>query len=111
MDSTTYVKNIGIEGIQRPENICNDEKCPWHGNVRIRGFTFEGEVKRINHNIALVEFKRYYYVPKYERYEIRISRIKAHIPGCLNIKIGDNVLIGETRPLSKTIRFVVINKK
>ncbi|MGC9079298.1 MAG: 30S ribosomal protein S17 [Nanopusillaceae archaeon] len=110
MDKTTYVKDIGIEGVKAPENTCNDKKCPWHGEVRIRGFIFEGYVERVKHGIARIIIKRYHYHQKYERYEIRISKIKAHVPKCLDIKPGDRVLIGETRPLSKTIHFVVVNK-
>nr|WP_231434482.1 30S ribosomal protein S17 [Candidatus Nanopusillus massiliensis] len=34
---------------------------------------------------------------------IRRSKIKSHIPKCLDIKEGDDVIIGETRPISKTI--------
>lgn len=111
MVQKTYVKDIGIEGINPPEKICDDKKCPWHGEIRIRGFLFEGKVERIRRRIALVTFHRYYYVPKYERYMIRRSKIKAHVPKCLDIKEGDEVIIGETRPLSKTINFVVISKK
>ncbi len=111
MVKSTYVKNIGIEGINPPEEICSDKKCPWHGEIRIHGFIFEGRVRKRKHRIAVVEIVRYVYVQKYERYEARISRIKAYVPRCLNINAGDIVVIGETRPLSKSIRFVVLNKK
>jgi len=111
MVQKTYVKDIGIEGVNPPEKVCDDKKCPWHGEIRIRGFLFEGKVERIRKGIALVVFYRYHYVPKYERYMIKRSKIKAHVPKCLDIKEGDEVIIGETRPLSKTIHFVVISKK
>jgi len=108
----TYVKNIGIEDIAPPERTCNEEKCPWHGKVRIHGFIFEGKVLKYSRKIAKVEIERYVYLTKYERYEKRISRILAYVPECLsNIKPGDNVIIGETRPLSKTVHFVVLSKK
>jgi len=106
-----YVKDIGIESINPPENICNDKKCAWHGEIRIHGRIFEGKVVKAKHRHVLVEFYRYVYIPKYERYEIRRSRIKAHNPPCINAKEGDTVIIGETRPLSKTINFVIIAKK
>src|SRR3989338_3070403 len=48
------------------------------------------------------------YVPKYERYKKIKSRVKAHNPESLNAKEGDMVLIGETRKLSKTKNFVVM---
>jgi len=109
---TTYVKNIGIEGITPPERVCNEKKCPWHGEVRIHGFVFEGRVVKYSHKIAKIEIERLVYIPKYERYERRISRILAYVPRCLSdIKVGDVVIIGETRPLSKLIHFVVLAKK
>lgn len=107
-----YVKNIGIEGITPPEKVCNEKKCPWHGEVRVHGLLFEGRVVKYSHKIAKIEIERYVYIPKYERYEKRISRIKAYVPECLSdINIGDTVIIGETRPISKTIHFVVLAKK
>ncbi|RLF76193.1 30S ribosomal protein S17, partial [Thermococci archaeon] len=45
---------------------------------------------------------------KYERYELRRSRIHAYNPECIDAKAGDKVLIAETRPLSKTKNFVVV---
>ena len=105
-----YVKNIGISGIEPPKDSCNDKKCAWHGKIRIHGRIFKGKVIEAKHKHVLVEFYRYVYIPKYERYEVRRTRIKAHNPPCINAKEGDTVLIGETRPLSKTIHFVVIQK-
>jgi small subunit ribosomal protein S17 len=55
-----------------------------------------------------VERQHYHYLKKYERYELRRSRIHAHNPPCINAKPGDKVLIAETRPLSKTKSFVVV---
>ncbi|MBT8172356.1 30S ribosomal protein S17, partial [Candidatus Bathyarchaeota archaeon] len=34
----------------------------------------------------------------------------AHSPPCLEIKAGDKVRLGECRPISKTVGFVVIEK-
>ncbi|MEM1684243.1 MAG: 30S ribosomal protein S17 [Nanopusillaceae archaeon] len=107
-----HTKDIGIAGIFPPEKSCNEKKCPWHGEIRVHGFVFEGKVIKFKHKIAKIEMQRYVYIPKYERYEKRRSTIKAYIPECLsNIKEGDEVIIGETRPISKTIHFVVLSKK
>jgi len=107
-----HVKNIGIEGINPPSKVCNERKCPWHGEIRIHGFVFEGRVIKYSHKIAKVEIERLVYIPKYERYERRISRILVYVPKCLSdIKVGDTVVIGETRPLSKLIHFVLLSKK
>src|SRR3989338_9977639 len=48
------------------------------------------------------------YVPKYERYKKTKSKVKAHNPDSIGAKEGDIVTIGETRKLSRTKSFVVI---
>jgi small subunit ribosomal protein S17 len=50
-------------------------------------------------------------IPKYERIEKRTSKHRAHSPPCLGIKAGDSVTIIECRPISKTVSFVVVQKK
>ena len=57
---------------------------------------------------ATVEFERRSFISKYERYEKKRTRIKAHNPECLGAKDGDIVRISECRPLSKTKTFVII---
>jgi len=105
------VNNIGIEGIKPPEKFCNDEKCPWHGHVKIRGKLLDGIVVSAKASKTVTIMREYVvYVPKYERYMRKRSKIKAYLPDCIEVKEGDKVLIGETRPLSKTKHFVVITK-
>ena len=88
---------------------CNDKKCPKHGNVRTHGKEFIGRVKSAKmHKTVIVEWERRFYLKKYERYEIRRSKVAAHNPECINAKEGDIVKIKETRPLSKTKKFVVV---
>jgi len=48
------------------------------------------------------------YIKKYERYRKSKSRVKAHNPEHINAKEGDVVRIGETRRLSKTKSFIVL---
>ena len=50
-------------------------------------------------------------VPKYERMKRRHTKIKARNPPEINAKAGDFVKVAECRPLSKTVHFVVIEKK
>ena len=88
---------------------CNDKKCPFHGNVKIRGVTLVGKVVSAKMQKSVIVEREYlHYIPKYERYERRRSRIPAHNPPCINAKEGDIVKIAECRPLSKTKHFVVI---
>ncbi len=103
-------KSIGFE-IPFPGDSCSDIKCPFHGNLKVHGRVFVGRV--ISDKMAktvTVESERMVYIPKYERYQRKFSRIKAHVPDCISCKEGDIVKIMETRPLSKTKSFVVVQK-
>ncbi len=77
-------------------------------NISRRGRTFTGKVIRAKMaKTVTVEWEKSKYIPKYERYEKRKSRVKAHNPESINAKEGDIVVIQETRPLSKTKHFIV----
>jgi small subunit ribosomal protein S17 len=72
----------------------------------------EGEVISAKmKKVVVVRREYYHYVPKYKRYERRRSTIPARNPPCIDAKEGDKVKIGECRPLSKTVSFVVIEKE
>jgi len=104
-------KNIGIQ-VTPPKDTCEDTNCPFHGNISLRGRVFSGKVTAAKmHKTVTVEWERRYFIPKYERYEKRKTRIKAHNPGCINAGADDIVVIGETRPISKTKHFVVLEIK
>ena len=103
-------KDIGL-GVKLPEKSCSSERCPFHGHLRVRGRIFKGRiVSTKSMNTAIVEWDYYHHIPKYERYERRKTRVAAHLPRCIETRVGDAVKIGECRPLSKTKRFVVIEK-
>ncbi|MEM5799440.1 MAG: 30S ribosomal protein S17 [Candidatus Aenigmatarchaeota archaeon] len=104
------VRDIGYD-VKPPEGVCNDEKCPFHGKLPIRGKILKGTVVSDRmQGTVIVRIDYLHYIPKYERYEKRRSRIPAHNPECINAKKGDVVRIAECRPLSKTKAFVVIEK-
>jgi len=87
---------------------CNDKKCPVHGNIKLRGRTFIGTlIKKDTHRSATIEFPRFYYLNKYERYEKRKTKLHVHNPLCIDAKKGDKVIINECKPLSKTKNFVI----
>ena len=93
------------------EASCDDKKCAIHGKITTRGRVFEGNVISDRmHRTVTVEWPHLLLIPKYERYEKRRSRVKAHNPPCINAKTGDKVRIAECRPLSKTVKFVIIEK-
>ena len=93
-------------------DLCKDRDCPFHGKLKVRGRTFEGEVIRKFPRRITIGFERMIYIRKYERYAKSKTKIHARLPACIenNIDIGDTVLIKECRPLSKIIHFVVIKK-
>ncbi len=98
-----------IFGIKAPRKSCQDKKCPFHGQINVKKEFFKGTlIKKDTHHSATIEWKRPYYVPKYERYEIRRSRLRVHNPPCLDAQIGQEVLVARTRPLSKTKNHVII---
>lgn len=106
------VKNVGIPGVNPPEKTCNDENCPFHGTLRVRGIILEGRIVKFKaQRTAVFEREYLYYDKKYKRYERRRSRIHVHVPPCLDVKEGDVVVIGETRPIAKSVAFVVLGKK
>jgi small subunit ribosomal protein S17 len=103
------VRNIGIEA-NPPKEKCTDKYCPWHNNyLSLRGKILEGIVVSAKAPKTVIVRRDYlHYIPKYERYERRHSRIAAHNPPCINAKEGEKVKIAECRPISKTKHFVVI---
>jgi hypothetical protein len=42
------------------------------------------------------------------RYEKRHSNLSAHVSPAFRVKEGDRVIVGQCRPLSKTVRFNVL---
>ena len=77
--------------------------------ITVHGRKFTGRVvsTRMAKTVS-VERERLVYLPKYERYEKRRTRIKAHVPEGMIVEEGDIVTIYETRPLSKTKNFIVL---
>jgi small subunit ribosomal protein S17 len=101
-------KSIGIN-VKVSDKKCNDKNCPFHGKISLRGRTFTGKVIKVNiHKTATIEWPRSFYLQKYERYEKRRSRVKAHKPDCVDLKVGDVVKIVESKPISKTKNFVIV---
>lgn len=106
----TEARNIGI-ALEMPRQACNDINCPFHGNLSLRGRQFTGIViSAVMRKTAIIELERLYFLKKYERYEKRRTKLKAHNPECINAKEGDVVKIMECRPLSKTKNFSIIQK-
>ena len=78
--------------------------------VGTRGRIFEGFVVKKFSTRVVVEFERTIYIPKYERYYKKKTKLHAKLPENLEVNIGDLVKLRECRPLSKIIHFIVIQK-
>uniref|UniRef100_A0A0E0DIA0 Small ribosomal subunit protein uS17 N-terminal domain-containing protein n=1 Tax=Oryza meridionalis TaxID=40149 RepID=A0A0E0DIA0_9ORYZ len=114
-----------------------DKKCPFTGTVSIRGRIIAGTCHSAKMNRTIIVRRNYlHFVKKYQRqvnyhglytyvsfpflrsniganlppcrYEKRHSNIPAHVSPCFRVKEGDHVIIGQCRPLSKTVRFNVL---
>jgi len=97
--------------VQTPDTTCDDQNCPFHGTLSVRGQTLNGTVASTDMDKTVVVEREYYVkVPKYDRFMKRRSRVPAHAPACLDLTEGDDVTIAETRPLSKTKSHVVVSK-
>lgn len=98
-----------IFGANAPSKQCTDTKCPFHGQANVKRELFKGKViKRDVNHTATIEWFRPHYVQKYERFEVRRSRMKVHNPACIDAKIGARVLAARSRPLSKTKNHIII---
>ncbi len=102
--------DIGLV-VKNPETECTDRHCVFHGGFKVRGREFIGNVVKTNaQKTAVVEWERLFFIEKYQRYEKRRSRLQVHNPSCLGIKVGDKVRIVESRPISKTKNFVIVER-
>ena len=102
---------VGID-VKEPKTKCDDPNCPFHGTLPVRGQILEGIVTSEKAERTITVARSFYkFIRKYERYEKRKSKITAHKPDCINVKVGDAVKIAECRRLSKTKHFVVVEVK
>ncbi|EEB19848.1 40S ribosomal protein S11, putative [Pediculus humanus corporis] len=109
-----YIRNVGL-GFKTPreaiEGTYIDKKCPFTGNVSIRGRILTGVVQKMKMQRTIVIRRDYlHYIRKYNRFEKRhrnMSKLK-FLFNFRDVEIGDVVTIGECRPLSKTVRFNVL---
>jgi small subunit ribosomal protein S17 len=87
---------------------CKDRNCPKHGTLSTRGQVLEGVVVSDKmQSTVIVKRERFVKVRKYSRYRKSTSKIPAHNPHCMSVKVGDKVRIKECRKLSKTKSFVI----
>ena len=69
-------RNIGVK-VKLPSKECEDKKCPFHGELSLRGRVFTGLViSRDVHRTATVEWNRRVKNLKYERFEKKRKRCR-----------------------------------
>lgn len=77
--------------------------------INPRGRILVGKVvKKDVSSTATVLVEHSHFLKKYERYEKRRSKIRVHNPEGVNAEIGNSVKIQETRPISKTKHFMIV---
>ena len=110
--SKEKVRDIGVPGVEPPKKTCTDPNCPFHGSLPVRGRLMQGIVTSTKmHNAVTYRQDYLSLVAKYSRYERRKSNKHAHLPPCIEVNEGDIVRVAECRPISKTVKGVVISVK
>ena len=109
---TRYVKSVGL-GFRTPKTAIQgryiDKKCPFTGNVSIRGRIMRGIVHSTKMKNSIVIRRNYlHFVQKYQRYMKRHKNFTVHCSPAFDPKVGDDVIVGQCRPLSKTVRYNVL---
>ncbi|KAI1392820.1 ribosomal protein S17-domain-containing protein [Hypoxylon trugodes] len=107
-----WYKDVGL-GFRTPKTAIEgsyiDKKCPFTGLVSIRGRILTGTVVSTKMHRTLIIRREYLkFIPKYARYEKRHKNLAAHVSPAFRVEEGDQVTVGQCRPLSKTIRFNVL---
>jgi small subunit ribosomal protein S17 len=102
-----------VLGVKAPEKAFDTsyhhKNCPFTGSLAVKKETLSGTViKKDTNKSATIEWQSTRFVPKYERYEVRRSRLRVHNPPCLDAQVGQKVLVARTRPLSKTKNHVIL---
>jgi len=97
-------KNIKVDAAKG-----HDKKCPFTGNMKLHGKMFKGiVVSKDTHRTVKVTWSNKHFVKKYERFMVKRTKVAAHNPDAINAQVGDEVVIAECRPLSKTKKFIVV---
>eukprot|EP00457_Paulinella_chromatophora_P015331 gb/GEZN01015924.1/.p1 GENE.gb/GEZN01015924.1/~~gb/GEZN01015924.1/.p1 ORF type:complete len:166 (-),score=19.45 gb/GEZN01015924.1/:148-645(-) len=108
-----YWKQVGL-GFKTPKEAIEgkyiDKNCPFTGNVSIRGRIIKGVIKTHKMQRTVIVRRDYlHYIKKYNRFEKRHKNVPAHLSPCFRVGEGDPVVIGQCRPVSKTVRYNVLS--
>ena len=96
-----FSRTVGL-GFKTPKEAVKgtyvDKKCPFTGDVSIRGRILKGIVTS-NKMTRTIVLRRDYlrYITKYRRYEKRHKKLPAHCSPAFLVKEGDVVTVGQCR--------------
>jgi len=107
-----YWRKVGL-GFKTPkaavEGTFVDKKCPFTGNVSIRGRILRGTIVSAKMKRTIIVRRNFlHFVPKYQRFEKHHRNFPVHISPAFDFQVGDEAIFGQCRPLSKTVRFNVL---
>ena len=93
-----YYRNIGL-GFKTPKEAIEgtyiDKKCPFTGNVSIRGRIIKGLCTSTKmHRTIIIRRDYLHYVSKYKRFEKKHKNVPVHVSPCFNVKEGDIIVAG-----------------
>lgn len=60
------------------------------------------------HRTIIIRREYLHFIPKYSRYEKRHKNVAAHVSPAFRVMEGDQVTVGQCRPLSKTVRWRIL---
>ncbi|KAI0076083.1 Metallo-dependent phosphatase [Panus rudis PR-1116 ss-1] len=92
-----WYKDVGL-GFKTPAEAVNgtyiDHKCPFTGDVSIRGRILTGRVVSTKMTRTIIIRRDYlHYIPKYNRYEKRHKNLAAHVSPAFRVEVGDIVTV------------------
>lgn len=71
----------------------------------------QGVVTRVNdERTAKIEVERRWIHPVYKKYFKRTKNYLVHIPENISVVVGDLVMVESVAPISKTKKFIIIEK-
>ncbi|XP_063575686.1 small ribosomal subunit protein uS17 isoform X1 [Pongo abelii] len=103
-----YYKNIGL-GFKTPKEAIEgtyiDKKCPFTGNVSIRGRILSGVVTKMKMQRTIVIRRDYlHYIRKYNRFEKRHKNMSVHLSPCFRFGVRCLGFSGEPGTKSCSLR-------
>merc|ERR1711869_89919 len=107
-----YWRNVGLSFAtpkEAKEGRYVDKKCPFTGNVSIRGRILKGMCISTKMKRTIIIRRNYlHYIKKYNRFEKRHKNVAVHCSPAFDVKEGDIITAGQCRPLAKTVKWNVV---